>query len=321
MKINNSKYFTNNFNLSNLQNNQKKDDLIFINQIYKRFMFSISNVRNLKKSGDIITVSNESIIKINNNISITSKLKSLDLAKSNKVYIENEQVLNTNTTTTVAIKNVISGVMQPMKVNRTLATYGKIDNNYSIKLEESMLETSFLNLKNVIIEEVNIAFKKKLISKEQLFVTLKRMNAIDLSYRHSTITDIIEEDDTYVTIIYHVITTNKNIVDYGGPNKYTPLFLYHDNIKNKDFYSIPLTYKQKLRRTDYFEYFVLKNNKSFKNDSIELQRELATSLKKITEVTKFKLLDVNKNCLDLIYSEINPYEEFPDSIYGDSITS
>jgi len=57
--------------------------------------------------GDIITVSNESIIKINNNISITSKLKSLDLAKSNKVYIENEQVLNTNTTTTVAIKNVI----------------------------------------------------------------------------------------------------------------------------------------------------------------------------------------------------------------------
>ena len=51
MKINNSKYFTNNFNLSNLQNNQKKDDLIFINQIYKCFMFSISNVRNLKKSG------------------------------------------------------------------------------------------------------------------------------------------------------------------------------------------------------------------------------------------------------------------------------
>lgn len=71
---------------SNIQNNQKKDDLII--KLYKRSMFGISNVRNLKKSGDIITVSNESIMKINNNTSITSKLKSLDLAKLNKGYIE-----------------------------------------------------------------------------------------------------------------------------------------------------------------------------------------------------------------------------------------
>jgi len=307
--------------ISNLQNNQRKDDLTIINQINKRTMFGISNVRNLKKSGDIITVSNESIIKINNNTSITSKLKSLDLAKSNKKYIETEEVLNTNITTTVAIKNVISGIIQPMKVNRNLATYNKINNYYSIELKESRLETSFLNLKNIIIEEAKNAFNQEKISEKQFLVLIKRMNALDLSYKHSTITDIIEEDDTYVTIIYHVITTNKKVVDYGGPNYYKPLLLHHDDIKNKDFFSIPLTYKHKLCRTDYFEYFVLKNNESFKNDSIELQRELATSLRKITDVTKFKLLDVNKNCLDLLYGEIDPDEVFPDSEYSDFITS
>jgi len=222
--------------ISNLQNNQRKDDLTIINQINKRTMFGISNVRNLKKSGDIITVSNESIIKINNNTSITSKLKSLDLAKSNKKYIETEEVLNTNITTTVAIKNVISGIIQPMKVNRNLATYNKINNYYSIELKESRLETSFLNLKNIIIEEAKNAFNQEKISEKQFLVLIKRMNALDLSYKHSTITDIIEEDDTYVTIIYHVITTNKKVVDYGGPNYYKPLLLHHDDIKNKDFF-------------------------------------------------------------------------------------
>src|ERR1700751_2577835 len=93
----------------------------------KRFMFGISNIRTLKKSGDIITVSNESIMKINSNIFITSKLKSLDLAKSNKEYIETGELLNLNTTTTIAIKNVVSGIIQPMKVNRALATYVKIN--------------------------------------------------------------------------------------------------------------------------------------------------------------------------------------------------
>lgn len=141
-------------NVNSIQNNQRKDNLKIINQSnkrtiimgreqyndklirvsssYKRFMFGISNVRNLKKSGDLIIVGNENVVKIGSNTTAASKLKSLDLA--NKQQLENiEQVLNSNTTTTVVIKNIVTGVIHPMKVSRSLATYGKIDKRYPIE--------------------------------------------------------------------------------------------------------------------------------------------------------------------------------------------
>jgi hypothetical protein len=184
-----------------------------------------------------------------------------------------------------------------------------------------MLKLSFLRFKDARIEEAEIAHQQEKMSKNQFFVFIKRMEALNLSYQHSTITDIIEEDEEYITIIYHVITTKATIVDYGGANKYKPIFLYYDDVKNKSFYSIPLTYVHKLRKTDYFNYFVLKNEESFKIDGIDLQRKLAKSLSKIIELNKFKSLNVNKNCLDLLPSNIDPDEIFPDSEYNDFITS
>src|ERR1700760_1198616 len=262
-----------------------------MHKTFKRFMFKKGDSTILKKSGEIMI--NTSIKSETPFLSAGTRLNSL----------------------------IIPAITNTNYINRALATCVKIKKNYTIELKESMLETTFRELKNIIIENSNDAYNKKLISTKQHIVVLKRLNALDVSYKHSTIMHIVEEDDKYVTIIYHVITTNENKVDYGGPNEFTPIFLYHDDIKNKDFYTIGLTYKHKLRRTDYEEYFVSKNNESFKNDSIELQRELAMRLKNITKVKIFKLLDINKNCLDLIYSEIDPDEELPDSDYSDFITS
>jgi hypothetical protein len=99
--------------------------------LHKRCMFGINNVRNLKKSGDLIIAGKTNAVKIVSNTTAASKLKSLDLA--NKHYVESSQILNTNITTTVAIKNIVSGVIYPIKVSRFLAIYGRIDKGYPIE--------------------------------------------------------------------------------------------------------------------------------------------------------------------------------------------
>jgi hypothetical protein len=103
------------------------------------------------------------------------------------------------------------------------------------------------------------------------------------------------------------------VVDYGGPNKFKPIHLLYDETKKKDFYAIPLTYKHKLKSSDYSYFFVNKNKEVFKNDSTQLQHELAAAIRKVTNNVTFKLLDVNKSCLDLLPSEIEPNEVFVDN--------
>ena len=260
------------------------------NQMFKRFMFKKGDSIILKKSGEIM---------------INTKIK------SETTFLSASTRLNSF---------IISTIRNTNYINR-FAEYNKFNPYYTVKLNDRLSKIPFSKFKNKRKKEATDAYKKNEMSKDQHLAFFKRMDALNLSYNHSTLIDIIDEDEEYVTIIYHVITTHEKEVDYGGPNKFKPILLYHDNIKNKDFYTIGLTYKHKLRITDYNEYFVLKNNESFKNDSIELQRELATRLKKETEIIKFKLLDVNKKCLDILPSEIDPNEEFPDSDYSDSITS
>ena len=290
MKVNKGLLVNNNLTISKIQNNQKKDDFNNIHKTFKRFMFKKGDSIILKKSGEIM---------INTSI------------KNETPFLSSSTRLNSLIIPTITNTNYI---------NR-FAEYNKINNKYIVESNDRLSKIPFSKYKKTRKEEATDAYNKNEMSKDQHLAFFKRMDALNLSYNHSTIIDIIEEDEHYITIIYHVITTNEKKVDYGGPNEFTPILLYHDDIKNKNFYTIPLTYKHKLRRADYDEYFVLKNNESFKNDSIELQRELATCLKKITEVTKFKLLDVNKKCLELLPSEIDPDEDFPDSDYSDFITS
>jgi hypothetical protein len=90
-----------------------------------------SNSIVLKKSGEIIDNVGKisSVIKIGNTTGAT-KLNALDLAISG--VKEEKYLLDYNATTTVTIKNIVTGEVQPMIVNRTLASYSKIDKKYPI---------------------------------------------------------------------------------------------------------------------------------------------------------------------------------------------
>jgi hypothetical protein len=330
-------------NLNNIQNNQRKDNLknyykIVIvgglnnlNQIYKRSMFTkVGNVRNLKKSGDLISTTDNNII-IKTAVNNPSELNSRSLDLANNIAKSQEQYIIEQTsisTTTVAIKNINSGMISPMKVNRYLATYGKINKNYTMELTESnsrVTTFSFIKYKTKFIREAEEAFNQKKISKDQFLVCVKRMNALDLSYVHATISDItqyniVQENEEYVTINYHVITTKPTLVDYGGPNTFKPIFLYYDEKTNITYYTIPLTYILTLKKKEYVSYYIGKNKEAFENDTIDVQNYLAFNIKKISEITNFKMLNINEKCLKTNFSDIIPDEEFPNSIYSRDIT-
>jgi hypothetical protein len=312
---------------NNIQNNKRKDNL---NQIYKRSMFTIvGNIKNLKKSGDLIsTTDNNIIIKTVVNNPSELNLRSLDLA-NNIAKLQEQYIIEQTSisTTTVAIKNINTGMISPIKINRYLATYGKIDKNYTLELIEdnSKVITSFIKYKAKSIIEAEEALKQKKISKDQFLVYVKRMNALDLSYVHATISDItqyniVKENEEYITINYHVITTKPTLVDYGGPNTFKPIFLYYDEKINISYYTIPLTYIQTLKKKEYISYFLEKNKKVFKNDTIDVQNYLAFNIKKISEINNFKMLNINEKCLKTSFSNIIPNEEFPNSIYSRDIT-
>ena len=96
----------------------------------------------------------------------------------------------------------------------------------------------------------------------QFIVLAKRIEALNLSYVHAIIGDIanwrneaLNNDKDKIQIIYHVITTKPTTVDYGGPNKFKPIFLYHDMNTSISYYTIPLTYLLTLRREEYTNYF------------------------------------------------------------------
>jgi hypothetical protein len=123
--------------------------------------------------------------------------------------------------------------------------------------------------------------------------------------------DIINQDDINVKFMYHVITTQDKIVDYGGVNKYKPIFLCKDEVKNKNFYTIPLTYLRTLTREEFVNIFKYKEKSEFK-DSLELQKKITESLIKIEkEHGAFRQLDINKECLNMDVRKIDPKEMFP----------
>ena len=237
---------------SNIQNNQRKENIKVFNQkfnnIFKRTMFTkLSNIRNLKKSGDLLTdTGNDSTIKAVVNTTASSKLNSLDFANN---QIKQQQYIieqTSSSTTTISIKDIYTGINNPMQFNRNLATYGKINKKYIVESKDDKLKTDilFIKFKAKRLEAADSAFHNEKISKDQFLVYVKRMNVLDLSYVHSTITDIIEEGyykenekEEYVKIIYHVITTKPTLVDYGGPNKFKPIHLY-SNRKSGTYFII-----------------------------------------------------------------------------------
>ncbi len=169
------------------------------------------------------------------------------------------------------------------------------------------------------------SFKKEEISKDQFLVYVKRLNALDKSYVHSIVIDYLQEyliinEEEHLTIAYHVITTKSAEVDFGGPNKFKPQFLYYEETTNTTYYTIPLTYVQTLKRVDFNNDFLLSNELMFKNDTNPIKNQLASSIKKMAQSNDFCMLDVNKKCLNILPSDVIPDEKFPKSPYNEDLT-
>lgn len=199
--------------------------------INKRCMFMKSGknkISNLKRSGDIIsTVDTKMAIKVEKNNTSVLNLNSLDLVNTKEKEQEYiiEKISSIPTTTIITLKNINDGRVFPMQVNRNLAFYGKINKNFTV---------GFLSTENIFTTKNNYkqfkanawsaaeeALQQKKINKDQFLIYTKRLNALDLSYVHATIGDIankhvsVKGDEDYITIIYHMITTKRTIVDYG----------------------------------------------------------------------------------------------------------
>jgi len=156
-------------------------NISILNKKLKRSMFTkISKIRNLKKSGDLLSaIDNKSIIKVVDNTSAGLNFNSLDLA--NNIVKKQEQYIieqTSGSTTTVAIKDIGTGLTFPMVVNRHLATYGKINKNYIFNLKEGELNANinvFLRYKATRIAQAEEVFKQKKISKDQFLVFFKKI--------------------------------------------------------------------------------------------------------------------------------------------------
>lgn len=66
-----------------------------------------------------------------------------------------------------------------------------------------------------------------------------------------------------------------------------------------------------MEKKDYENFLLLKTKGEFKDDE-NLQLILAHNLKEVAKLNVFKLLDVDKDCLDLILSKIDLNEAFTD---------
>lgn len=250
----------------------------------KRNMFTkVGNVRNLnlKKSGDLITISGNEVVK--KVVNATTELNSTNLNLVTNIVKDQQYIIeHKSNSVAVAIKGIGTGISFPIEVNRHLASYCKINNYYPVELKNAKFTTyiSFLQYKANCLSAADKALEEKKISGDQFFVYTKRLNALDMSYVHSTVCDVIQdnimkENSVYVKVIYHVITTKPTKVDLGGPNRFKPILLYYDVNTGITYYTIGLTYERTLLKNDFINYFFLKNDQVFKNDTKEVQNNLA----------------------------------------------
>gem|GEM_PF-7035553 len=120
-----------------------------------------------------------------------------------------------------------------------------------------MVLCTYMELKAFCMYEAENSMKQGLMDYTHYLAYFKRFEGVNHSIQHASTFDIIEESDDYVTVIYHLITTSKEKVDYGGVNVFKVIHLYTDSTTGKVFYTIPLTYVIKLPKDEYNKYFNL----------------------------------------------------------------
>lgn len=207
-----------------------------------------------------------------------------------------------------------SSLTTPKINNRDFSWYNKfVKNNVVIssEVDEAITTFNFNNFIKLKINEGKTQLENEQVTKEQWLVYLERFKALDLSYVHTIILDIISKNETTIKFMYHVITTKDKIVNYGGPNQFKPIYLYTDE-KGTKFYTIPLTYIRILSKEEFVNVFKFKKESEFK-DNPEAQKKITEAL--IIAEKKFghfKQVDVNGDILYKNIKDIDPNESFPD---------
>jgi len=150
------------------------------------------------------------------------------------------------------------------------------------------------------------------ITKEQFTVLNRRYTMLERSYIHYMIIDKIEEDENFITYIQHVVTTKPREVNYGGSNKFTPLYLCEDKERGITLYTIPLTYINKVSSESFYQMFIKQQLTHYPDSqSLLLQKVAVTNLIYLMNLVKFRQVDIQADIINKSAKTIDPTEIFP----------
>ena len=190
------------------------------------------------------------------------------------------------------------------------AQYTKlIKNEFSItEWRDCIAEFNFGGRISFLKSECNLLLERQEATPFQVLVFLKRLDSLKLAFAHTVVVEKLEEKEGYVTFMYNVITTSPKKVDLGGPNKFKPLYLC-SNSEGKNFYTIPLTYYNKVTADEYLR-LTQTQLKINKIDSVELQHLIVNNIIRLEKKYAFYAFDIKKQCVEMIIIDINPNEQF-----------
>jgi hypothetical protein len=307
-----------------IQNNQRKDNLkIFnqqinnyskivivshlnnLNQIHKRFMFTKgSGSLVLKKSGEIVT-----------NIEIKSDF----ILKSPLSSPRGTGLIMSSKNVTISQINNFAHVN---KINTKLAYYLQDGDckYYHFNLKERCLYLSGMCRNLNAYGEFT---KEHMLNYTNFLATIQRGVT-----QHTVVTEIINQTNESITFGYYIITTKPKEVNFGGINKFKPLYLCKDLIAGKSFYTIPVMFIDTLPKEDFDNIFEYKDLSKFKDgydrrrnfvDSIrELERNKEIEFKEIHIKNDFfdkKIADIDFNTLFKNKSDSNILKGLNDSTF------
>jgi hypothetical protein len=273
--IENYKYMYLPINLNNIQNNQRKDNLKILNQkidlnkIYKRSMFTKgSGSLVLKKSGEII---------------INTEIKSDYILKSPLSSPRGPGLIIPNKNITI---NQINNFAHVNKINTQLSYY----------LQEGDCKYYHFNLRercsylNGMCKNLNMSgeiTKEHMLNYNIFLATIQRGVT-----QHTAVTEILNQTDESITFSYYIITTKPTEVNFGGDNKFKPLYLCKDLIAGKSFYTIPVIFIDRLPKTDFNNIFECKDLNNFK-DGYDRRRNFVDSIRELEKNKKIEFKEIH----------------------------
>jgi hypothetical protein len=186
---------------------------------------------------------------------------------------------------------------------------GEILINASLKKEPvfiSPLNSPRIGLNSLIMPTINI--NTTYINK---FAQYNKININNLFYRETL--DCKYYQFKLKDRLNYNIAFCKNIVNYGGNNKFEPVLLFNDLNSGKIFYTIPLLCIDRVPKTEFMNIFKIKKKEDFK-DNTDLQKRLVENIIKMekTEGIKIKQFHIRDDFFEKEIKDINFSKLFKD---------